>query len=166
MILHKYFWADAINNACHVLNRMVIRPILEKTLYELPKGGKPNISYFHVFGCKCFISYFHSQSMTRVKSNRREQDFFYICDLSHSLHLIWIMQHCDLNHKFHEIWITHLMLATASIDSNHIFYVTRVTRFFTFSYLVMTNLTWVELCTWLELWPFMTQIKNTTWLES
>jgi len=28
---------------------------LKKTLYELWKGQKPNISYFHPFGCKCFI---------------------------------------------------------------------------------------------------------------
>lgn len=34
---------------------MVIIAILEKTPYELLKGRKPNISYFRVFGCKCFI---------------------------------------------------------------------------------------------------------------
>jgi len=38
----KYFWAEAINTACYVLNRIVIRPILEKTPYELLKGMKPN----------------------------------------------------------------------------------------------------------------------------
>lgn len=37
------------------LKRIVIRPILEKTPYKLLKGRKPNISYFCVFGCKCFI---------------------------------------------------------------------------------------------------------------
>lgn len=53
--LPKYFWADAINTACYVLNRILIHPILNKTPYELLKGRKPNISHFHVFGCKCFI---------------------------------------------------------------------------------------------------------------
>jgi len=38
-----------------VLNRILIRPILKKTPYELFKGRKPNISHFRVFGCKCFI---------------------------------------------------------------------------------------------------------------
>ena len=33
----------------------MIRPILKKTPYELFKGRKPNISYFHPFGCKCFV---------------------------------------------------------------------------------------------------------------
>lgn len=40
---------------CHVLNRVLIRPIIEKIPYELLKGRKPNISYFRVFGCKFFI---------------------------------------------------------------------------------------------------------------
>lgn len=32
-----------------------MRPILGKTPYELWKNIKPNISYFHPFGCSCFI---------------------------------------------------------------------------------------------------------------
>ena len=55
MDLPKYFWADAVNTACHVMNRVLIRPILKKTPYELFNGRKPNISYLHVFGCKCFV---------------------------------------------------------------------------------------------------------------
>jgi len=46
--LPKYFWADAINTGCYVLNRVLIRPILKKTPYELFKGRKPNISHFRV----------------------------------------------------------------------------------------------------------------------
>ena len=33
--LSKYFWAKAINMACYILNRALIRPILKKTPYEL-----------------------------------------------------------------------------------------------------------------------------------
>ncbi|KAG5524024.1 hypothetical protein RHGRI_030883 [Rhododendron griersonianum] len=33
----------------------MIRPILNKTPYELWKGRKPNISHFRAFGCKCFV---------------------------------------------------------------------------------------------------------------
>jgi hypothetical protein len=51
----KYFWADAINTTCYVLNRILIRPILNKTPYELLKGRKPNVSHLHIFGCKCFV---------------------------------------------------------------------------------------------------------------
>ena len=53
--LPKYFWAEAINTACYILNRALIRPILKKTPYELWNERKPNIKYFHAFGCKCFI---------------------------------------------------------------------------------------------------------------
>jgi hypothetical protein len=53
--LPKYFWAEAVNTACYIINRVVIRSKLEKTPYELWKGRTPNIGYFKVFGCKCFI---------------------------------------------------------------------------------------------------------------
>ena len=47
--------AEAVNTSCYVLNRILLRPILKKTPYELWKNKKPNISYFKAFGCKCFI---------------------------------------------------------------------------------------------------------------
>ncbi len=53
--LPKYFWAKAVNTACFVSNRVVVRKGLDKTSYELWKGRKPNIAFFKVFGCKCFI---------------------------------------------------------------------------------------------------------------
>jgi len=53
--LAKHFWAEAVNTTCYVQNRIYIRPILEKTAYELFKGRRPYISYFHQFGCTCYI---------------------------------------------------------------------------------------------------------------
>ena len=53
--LPKYFWGETINTSCYVINRVSIRPMLSKTLYELYKGRKPNISHLKSFGCKCFI---------------------------------------------------------------------------------------------------------------
>jgi len=53
--LPKYLWVDAVCTTCYVLNRVLIRPILKKTPYELFKGRKPNISHLKVFGCKYFI---------------------------------------------------------------------------------------------------------------
>jgi hypothetical protein len=49
------FWAEAINTACYSINRLYHHWILKKTSYELLTGKKPNVSYFRVFGCKCFI---------------------------------------------------------------------------------------------------------------
>ena len=53
--LPQYFWAEAINTACHIVNRAMVRPFLKKTPYELYKGKKPIISYFKPFGCHCYI---------------------------------------------------------------------------------------------------------------
>ncbi|KAI5391904.1 hypothetical protein KIW84_076634 [Lathyrus oleraceus] len=53
--LPKYVRANAISTTCYVLNRILIRPILNKTPYELLKGGKPNLSHFYVLCCKCFV---------------------------------------------------------------------------------------------------------------
>jgi hypothetical protein len=49
------FWAEAINTACYSINRLYLHRILKKTSYELLTDKKPNVSYFKVFGSKCFI---------------------------------------------------------------------------------------------------------------
>jgi hypothetical protein len=49
------FWTEAVNTACHASNRLYIHKLLKKTLYELLTGNKPNVSYFRVFGSKCYI---------------------------------------------------------------------------------------------------------------
>ena len=49
------FWAEAVNTACHATNRLYLHRLLKKTSYELLTGKKPNISYFRVFGSKCYI---------------------------------------------------------------------------------------------------------------
>jgi len=45
--LAKYFWTEAVNTSCYVQNIIYIRPILDKTTYELFKGRKSCISYFY-----------------------------------------------------------------------------------------------------------------------
>jgi hypothetical protein len=49
------FWCDAVNTACHAINHLYLHKKLKKTSYELLTGNKQNVSYFRVFGCKCFI---------------------------------------------------------------------------------------------------------------
>jgi hypothetical protein len=49
------FWDEAINTACYSIKRLYLHRILKKTSYELLIGKKPNVSYFRVFGSKCFI---------------------------------------------------------------------------------------------------------------
>ncbi|KAK2351820.1 hypothetical protein QL285_096837 [Trifolium repens] len=50
-----YFWAEAMNTTCYVHNRVTLRASTSTTLYEIWKGRKPNVKYFHVFGRKCYI---------------------------------------------------------------------------------------------------------------
>ena len=49
------FWCEAINTACHAINRLYLHKKLKKTSYELLTSNKPKVSYFRVFGCKGFI---------------------------------------------------------------------------------------------------------------
>ena len=49
------FWAEAIRTTCYIINRVYVKRGTVKTPYELWKGKTPNLSYFHVFGCKCYI---------------------------------------------------------------------------------------------------------------
>jgi hypothetical protein len=49
------FWSEAVNTACHAINRLYLHRFLKKTSYELLTGNKPNVSYFRVFGSKCYI---------------------------------------------------------------------------------------------------------------
>ncbi|XP_042950195.1 uncharacterized protein LOC122282303 [Carya illinoinensis] len=50
-----HFWGEAVNTACHIVNRVYPRPNTSKTPYELWKGKKPNVKYFIVFGSQCYI---------------------------------------------------------------------------------------------------------------
>jgi hypothetical protein len=67
------FWAEAINTACHASNRVYIHRLLEKTPYELLIGKKLNISYFYVFGCKCFT--YRKKRLGKFES-RCDEGFF------------------------------------------------------------------------------------------
>jgi transposase InsO family protein len=49
------FCVEAINMACHAINHLYLHKLRHKTAHELLTGKKPNVSYFRVFGCKCFI---------------------------------------------------------------------------------------------------------------
>ena len=53
--LPRKFWAEVLNTSCYIINRCMIRPILNKTPYELFKGRKPNIMHLRVFGCECYV---------------------------------------------------------------------------------------------------------------
>jgi hypothetical protein len=49
------FWSEVVNIACHAIKWLYLHRLLKKTSYELLTGNKPNVSYFRVFGSKCYI---------------------------------------------------------------------------------------------------------------
>nr|GFB95386.1 copia protein [Tanacetum cinerariifolium] len=47
--------AEAIATACFIQNRSIIHKHFDKTPYELINKRKPNIKFFRVFGCRCYL---------------------------------------------------------------------------------------------------------------
>ena len=46
---------EAVNTACHTVNRVYFKQSTKKTPYELWKRRKPNVKYFRIFEITCFI---------------------------------------------------------------------------------------------------------------
>ena len=53
--LSQGYWDEAVNTACYILNRAMLRPIIGKTPYELFRGRTPSIAHLKVFDCQCFV---------------------------------------------------------------------------------------------------------------
>nr|GEY85186.1 hypothetical protein [Tanacetum cinerariifolium] len=53
--LPSFLWAKAITTACFKQNRSIIHKHFNKTPYELINKRKPNIKFFLVFGCRCYL---------------------------------------------------------------------------------------------------------------
>lgn len=50
------FWGDCVLNAAHIINKMPLAPLNDKTPYEKLHGTKPSYESLKVFGCLCFAS--------------------------------------------------------------------------------------------------------------
>ncbi|GKC38651.1 retrovirus-related pol polyprotein from transposon TNT 1-94 [Tanacetum coccineum] len=50
----EFLWAEAIATACFTQNRSIVHTRYNKTPYEMIRGRKANIQYFHVFGSLCY----------------------------------------------------------------------------------------------------------------
>ncbi|XP_033508834.1 uncharacterized protein [Nicotiana tomentosiformis] len=72
--LPNHFWAEAVSTTCHILNSYLIRPTMKKTPYELWKGKRPNIGYFHPFGSKCIIHNNSKDNLGKFDSRSDEGD--------------------------------------------------------------------------------------------
>ncbi|GJY91080.1 retrovirus-related pol polyprotein from transposon TNT 1-94 [Tanacetum coccineum] len=52
--LLEFLWAKAVATACFTQNQLIIHTRHKKIPYELLRGRKPNVEYFHVFGLLCY----------------------------------------------------------------------------------------------------------------
>ncbi|GJW04892.1 retrovirus-related pol polyprotein from transposon TNT 1-94 [Tanacetum coccineum] len=52
--LPEFLWAEAVATTCFTQNRSIIHTRHNKTPFELLRGRKPNVEYFHVFGSLCY----------------------------------------------------------------------------------------------------------------
>jgi transposase InsO family protein len=93
------YWIEAINTACHASNRLYCHKLLKKTPYELLIGRKPNISYFRVFGCKCYI----------LRKGSRLSKFEKKCDEGFSLDIHQIARHIEFSTKLMGSLKKHMM---------------------------------------------------------
>ncbi|WVZ75491.1 LOW QUALITY PROTEIN: hypothetical protein U9M48_023537 [Paspalum notatum var. saurae] len=48
----RCFWAEAVNTACYITNRIFLRAFLGKTSYEL---WFSSVKHLRAFGCRCFV---------------------------------------------------------------------------------------------------------------
>nr|GEV80835.1 hypothetical protein [Tanacetum cinerariifolium] len=53
--LPLFLWAEVIATTCFTQNRLIIHKRFDKTPYELINKRKPNIKFFYVFGCRCYL---------------------------------------------------------------------------------------------------------------
>nr|GEU40394.1 retrotransposon protein, putative, unclassified [Tanacetum cinerariifolium] len=55
LLLPTTFWAEAVNTACYVQNRVLVTKPHKKTPYELLIGRSPNLDFMTYFGCPVTI---------------------------------------------------------------------------------------------------------------
>ncbi|XP_071695112.1 uncharacterized protein [Rutidosis leptorrhynchoides] len=48
-------WAEAVNTACFTQNHSIINRRFDKTPYELLFKRRPNVKFFRIFGCVCYV---------------------------------------------------------------------------------------------------------------
>ena len=64
--LPTYFWAEAVSTTCFTQNCTLIDRH-GMTPYRMVKGKKPNLKFFHVFGCKCFVIETHLEQLGKFE---------------------------------------------------------------------------------------------------
>ncbi|KAL1363399.1 hypothetical protein AAHE18_03G146800 [Arachis hypogaea] len=66
--LPKSFWAEAVNTAVFLLNRLPTKALNKQTSFEAWHGYKPKVSGLRTFSCLC---YYLTPSVSRDKLDHR-----------------------------------------------------------------------------------------------
>jgi len=86
-----FFWGDALLTAAYILNRVPSKSV-SSTPYELWNDVKPNLGYFHPWGC---ASYIHNTSHEYEKLGSRGKKCIFIWYSEHSKGFIFIGEKAD-----------------------------------------------------------------------
>jgi hypothetical protein len=76
------FWTEAINTACHAINRLYLHKYLGKTPYEIITSNKPKVHYFRVFGVR--VSYLTRKLKTQILHHRLMKVFYLVMVLKNT----------------------------------------------------------------------------------
>ena len=68
------FWAEAINTACYVQNRVLLNKKQMKTPYEVVYSHKPTVAHFRIFGCPCTLLHLEATP----KFNSKADDCYFV----------------------------------------------------------------------------------------
>ncbi|WVZ76888.1 hypothetical protein U9M48_024810 [Paspalum notatum var. saurae] len=59
----RHFWAEEVNTACYIANRIFLRSFLGKTSYELRFGRQPSVRHLRAFGCRCHLHFTSTRAL-------------------------------------------------------------------------------------------------------
>ena len=110
--LPKKFWDEAVNTTCHILNRAMVRPILNRTPYELLKGKKFNVSYFKLFGVKYFVHNNNKKNLDKFDFKSELGYFLRYSDNSRSYRVFHVKNNCVEESS-------HVLFEESTADRSH-----------------------------------------------
>ncbi|GMI80361.1 hypothetical protein HRI_001705400 [Hibiscus trionum] len=117
--LPKYFWAEATNTACYIINRVMIKPILKKTPHEILKSKKPNISYFHHFGCKCFVLNNRKDNLGKFDA-KSDEAIFLGYSLNSKAYRVFNKRNLVVEESIHVVFDDNLLSRKESCDDDDV----------------------------------------------
>ncbi len=112
----KFLWAEVVNTACYILNRTLIRKGLKKTPYELWKETPPNLKYFHIFGCKCFVLN-NKENLSKFDPKSYEGMFVGYSTASKA-YRIYLKEHRTIEESIHVTFCDSNLIPSTVIDND------------------------------------------------